>query len=73
MNDLSHGDPPKEIEIAPEMIEAGCEALWDSDYGNDRTTRSSDVVVSILFKALKAAGFSPRTLLDPPKVHETTA
>jgi hypothetical protein len=52
-----------EIVITPAMIEAGCDALWDSDYGHP-TSRSIDVMVSILFEALKAGGFSPKMSSD---------
>jgi hypothetical protein len=52
-----------EIEITLAMIEAGCDALWDSDYGHP-TSRSIDVIISILFEALKTGGFSPKMSLD---------
>jgi len=54
------GAPAKEIEITPEMIEAGCGALLDSDYRSDNTVRSSDVAANIIFAALLSAGFSPK-------------
>ena len=50
-----------EIEITPAMIEAGCEALWDTEYGSCPTTRSAEVVELILEASLRAAGFSLRT------------
>jgi hypothetical protein len=54
------GAPANEIEVTPEMIEAGREALLDSDYRSDNTVRSSDVAANIIFAALLYAGFSPK-------------
>jgi hypothetical protein len=47
----------RQIEITPEMIEAGCATLWDSDYGYDGTVSSEGVIGSILASALRTAGF----------------
>jgi hypothetical protein len=46
-----------EIEITPEMIAAGRDALLDSDYGRDSTVATADIAASIIFSALRAAGF----------------
>jgi hypothetical protein len=54
-----------EIEITPAMIAAGCDALWDSDYGLP-TVGSVDVVAAILWAALEAGGFSPKRFSDQP-------
>src|SRR6202011_272878 len=39
---ISNAATGMEIEITPEMVEAGCEALWGSGYRDERV-RSSDV------------------------------
>ena len=49
-----------EIEITPEMIEAGEEALWDADLGAPMGLSSVNTVENILKAALKAGGSSPR-------------
>lgn len=44
------------IEITPEMIEAGKEALWDSDYTTDSVPDADYTVRQIIRKSLAAGG-----------------
>jgi hypothetical protein len=46
------------------MIDAGTNALWDSDYPKNPAAFSEDVVWSILYRALQAGGFSPQRLSE---------
>jgi hypothetical protein len=64
MSRIANATTRGEIEITSRMVEAGCNALWDSDYGLP-TVRSEDVIMTILLEALKAGGFLPKMRLDP--------
>jgi hypothetical protein len=59
---------PLDIEVTQEMIDAGCDALLDSDFNRDPTVRVENVVFAILLRALQAAGFSPRKSQDEAKI-----
>ena len=50
-----------DVKITPEIIEAGEEALWNSDYPSPVGLTSVNTVENILEAALRAAGFVPRT------------
>jgi hypothetical protein len=60
---MSREPPSTMIEITPKMIDAGCDALWDSGYGSS-TVMSIDVITSIIRAALEAGGFLPKMPLD---------
>ena len=55
-NSAAAGAP--EIEITPDMIDAGKEALWDSEYDGTASTSSSAAVFAVLQAALERAGFA---------------
>ncbi len=49
-----------EIEVTPEMIEAGEEELWNSDYGSPVGLTALNTVENILTAALRSGGFHVR-------------
>jgi hypothetical protein len=56
-----------EIEITPEMIEAGSHALLDADYGSSSGLSTAEVVESVISRALSAAGFCMKNCKDRPQ------
>ena len=65
MTCISNTTTEREIKITSTMVDAGCNALWDSDYGNSPTVLSEDVITAILWEVLTAGGFLPKMCLDP--------
>jgi hypothetical protein len=65
--DHSASDPTPEIEVTPEMIEAGSHALLDADYGSSSGLSTAEVVESVISRALSAAGFCMKNCKDRPQ------
>ncbi len=59
MEDAANVDVP-EIEVTSEMIEAGEEELWNSDYGSPVGLTALNTVENILTAALRSGGFHVR-------------